>query len=361
MTAPVRLLAIVLAAILPQGNQDTTPKAVRDPLTMAQVLVWMDGGAESPRVEQLVERQGVDFVPTAEFLDSLKVLNAKPSLLEKLKSAKVVHSTAGSAKEQAAYAELFTCLQKANSGADAEAERECLAAETDEPSTARFALGLLAKRRGKSSEALRSFSSAVEAAPTIPDNHNYLAWAFRKLGELDHAEAEYREAMRLDPAYETPVSNLADIYLAKNDPVQAERYAREAIALMGEDAWAHNELGIALCKQQKFSECLAELREAERLDPENAFRHTQLGTTLWNTGKCSDAVHEFQQATKLDPSNSYTHIRLLTLLLQLGRKDDAQTECETIQAVMHTKKTCTEIAAIIRKDTEKAPKLCGQP
>src|SRR5437660_4501261 len=85
----------------------------------------------------------------------------------------VAHSGVGSAKEQAAYAELFTRLRKANSGADAEAERECLAAETDEPSTARFALGLLAKRRGKSSEARRSFSAAVEAAPTIPDNHNY--------------------------------------------------------------------------------------------------------------------------------------------------------------------------------------------
>ena len=361
MTAPVQLLVLVLTAILSQGNQDATPKTVRDPLTMGQVLVWMDGGTESLRVEQLVERQGIDFDPTAELLDSLKVLNAKPSFLEKLKSAKVTHSATGSVKEQTAYTELFKCLQKAFSGADAEAERECLAAETDEPSTARFALGLLAKRRGNSSEALRSFRAAVEAAPTIPDNHNYLAWAYRKLGELDHAEAEYREAMRLDPAYETPVSNLADIYLAKNDPVQAERYARQAIVLMKEDAWAHNELGIALCKQQKFTECLAELREAERLDPDDAFRHTQLGTMLWNTGKCSDAVHEFQQATKLDPSNSYTHIRLLTLLLQLGRKDETQTECETIQGVIHTKKTCAEIAAIVRKDTEKAPKLCEQP
>jgi len=112
-------------------------------------------------------------------LDSLKVLNAKPSLLEKLKRAKVAHSGVGSAEEQAAYAALFTCLRKANSGADAEAERECLAAETDEPSTARFARGLLAKRRGESSEARRFFSAAVEAAPTIPDNHNYLARHFK--------------------------------------------------------------------------------------------------------------------------------------------------------------------------------------
>ena len=361
MTTPVRLLVLVLTAVFLHGNQDATPKAMRDPLTMGQVLAWMDGGAESLRVEQLVERQGVDFVPTTQLLDSLKVLNAKPSLLEKLKRAKVAHSGVGSGKEQAAYAELFTCLRKANSGADAEAERECLAAETDEPSTARFALGLLAKRRGKSSEARRFFSAAVEAAPTIPDNHNYLAWALRKLGELDHAEAEYREAIRLDPAYETPVSNLADLYLAKNDPILAERYARQAITLMKEDAYAHNELGMALCKQQKFDECLAELREAERLEPDNAFRHAQLGTILWNTGKCSDAVPEFQQATKLEPSNSYTHLRLLTLLLQLRRREDAQTECAAVQAVLHTTKTCAEITAIVRKDTEKAPKLCEQP
>jgi len=32
------------------------------------------------------------------------------------------------------------------------------------------------------------------------------------------------------------VSNLADLYLAKNDPILAERYARQAITLMKEDA-----------------------------------------------------------------------------------------------------------------------------
>ncbi len=62
MTTPVRLLVLVLTAVFLHGNQDATPKAMRDPLTMGQVLVWMDGVVESLRVEQLVERQGAPFL-----------------------------------------------------------------------------------------------------------------------------------------------------------------------------------------------------------------------------------------------------------------------------------------------------------
>ena len=121
MAAGIQWIVFGLTAVLLQANQVATPKAARDPLTMGQVLVWMDGGAESLRVAQLVERQGIDFAPTAAFLNSLRTLHANKTLLEKLKNAEPVHSGTDPVKEQAAYSNLLACLQKADSATGAEA------------------------------------------------------------------------------------------------------------------------------------------------------------------------------------------------------------------------------------------------
>ncbi len=145
---------------------------------MGPVFVWMDGGTESLRVAELVECQGIDFVPTTEFLDSPETLPAKKQLMDDLKQARVVLSTGDVAKKQAACAALLACEQDNASGEYAEGDRECTKAEPVEISTASFALGALAPHCQNWSEAVRLFEVAVRASPVTPDNHNQLGVAF---------------------------------------------------------------------------------------------------------------------------------------------------------------------------------------
>src|SRR5579871_3755076 len=92
-----------------RAAQNSGQDLSRAPLTMAQVVVWMEGGVESLRVAQLVKRQGIDFVPSNEFVDSLNALHARGELLNAVKGAMVVRSGGDAAKEQAAYVSLLAC------------------------------------------------------------------------------------------------------------------------------------------------------------------------------------------------------------------------------------------------------------
>jgi len=337
MNAGIEWIIFGLSAVLLQGNQEAALRASRDPLTMGQVLVWMDGGAENLRVAQLVERQSIDFVPTATFLDALRAFHANTTLLEKLKNAKPVHSAADSVKEQAAYYKILACLQKADSPTGAEAEKECSNAQTEEPSTAQFALGLLAKRRGNAKGAIDFFMAAVKAAPRIPDNHNYLGLAFANVHDAKNAEAEYREAMRLDSNYETPVSNLANLFLKQGEFKVATRYARQAIAISNEDPYAHSTLGIALCKLGECNEGLEEMHTAENLDSENPAFHRSLAALLESNKDYNGALQEYQQVDRLSPGDVHVHKRMLIVLLGLQRNDEAAQECEKVRVWTHQK------------------------
>jgi Tfp pilus assembly protein PilF len=345
-----RSLVFALATLSFQTGQGPTQKAVLQPLTMGEVLVWMDYGDESQRVAQLIDREGIDFMPKTEFLESLGRLHAKPYLLEKLKGTHPKSPSADPDRERSAYAHLLACLQ--NTGkTPPSTDEDCLAAESEEPSTARFALGNLALRSKQFYNAQGFLKEAVDAAPLIPENHNYLGIAFRLAGDLKAAEAEFREAMRLDADYETPVSNLASVFLDQNDPETAERYARQAISMPEASAMAHNNLGIALLKQKKAREGIAELLEAERLEPNVPFHHTQIAEILVVAHNYEGALQEYRQAVQLDPSNVRTHAKILEMLLLLGRKDEAMSECKTLNTLLPHRdaKSCKDLWQSTRK------------
>jgi Flp pilus assembly protein TadD len=340
----IPVLVYFAALVLPALPQDASQGVglTNAPLTTAQVLVWMDGGDESARAAQLIERRGIDFSPTEHFLKQLAAMHAKPILLEKLKQATVVRVANDPATEQSAFFDMVACLQ--SSDANASAADACKKAAAIEPSTARFALGLRALHSGRAEEARSTFIDALVAEPGIADFQSYLGFALHELHELDLAESAYRKAMSLDPEFETPVNNLASLFLEKNDPVQAEKFARQALALIPDDASAHHNLGVALIKQSKAHEGIQELSEAERLEPENPFRHKQMGEILEIGKRYDAALAEYRQAADLAPQDLAIHKKIMTMLLLLHQPDQAIVECEKLQtlAKQHPKESCKD-------------------
>lgn len=341
-----RTLVCIALAFFPQESQQPPRKATLPPLTMSQVLVWMDSGWESLRVAQLVERQGIDFAPTEEFLEELRGLHAKPVLLEKLRNAHPLSRSSYPAGEQSAYVHLLACLRNARPEPSSKSESECLAAETNEPSAARFALGRQALAARQFASAQQLFKEAIEAAPWAADNHNDLGLAFQDAGDLKAAEAEYREAARLDPDYETPVSNLASLFLRLKEPERAESYARHATVMPYASAMAHELLGTALILQSKVREGMKELYEAERLEPDSPSHHRQIAEMLLAGRSYEGALQEFRQAAQLDPNDVRTHVMILRLLVVLRQKKEAAAECKTLKALLPGAqgKSCDDLA-----------------
>lgn len=110
------------------------------------------------------------------------------------------------------------------------------------------------------------------------------AWYRGELGlvlyrqnRLADAEVELRQALLLDPKFARYHSLFALVLYGQINTnldvsayTQAEAEAREGVRLDAKDAWNHNMLGLVLLVQRKWALAEAEFAEAIRLDPNNA-------------------------------------------------------------------------------------------
>ncbi len=103
-----------------------------------------------------------------------------------------------------------------------------------------------------------------------PEHRTNLGGFLAERGDYAAAEAEYREALRLDTRFVPAWANLADLMRANGREANAESTLREGLAQSPADATLHHALGLSLVRQQRKDEALRELRRATELDPGNA-------------------------------------------------------------------------------------------
>jgi Flp pilus assembly protein TadD len=99
-----------------------------------------------------------------------------------------------------------------------------------------------------------------------------------------------------------------------------------AVTVTGENAIARINLGVALEKQGKLSEALAEYKEAVRINPDLAQGHNNLANLLDATGKPEEALSHYREAVRLKPRAELPHLNLAAQLLELGKFDEAMSE-----------------------------------
>jgi len=108
------------------------PTSAKKPLNQVQVFALLAGGVPCHRVTMLVQERGIDFDPTDDYLQEVRLAGGEDELISALKSAKV---TKPATVDPAAQARQVEARQHAARGAAlakkgeyAEAEQECRAA-----------------------------------------------------------------------------------------------------------------------------------------------------------------------------------------------------------------------------------------
>ena len=89
---------------------------------------------------------------------------------------------------------------------------------------------------------------------------------------------------------------------------------------------AHIDLGVALDRQGRTSEAMAEYREAARINPERYQTHFNLGVMLGKSGRQAEALAEYAAAIRLQPGIANIHSATGTSLAALGKYDEAAKE-----------------------------------
>ena len=102
-----------------------------------------------------------------------------------------------------------------------------------------------------------------------------------------------------------------------------ESLFRHAVAATRDNEVAHLNLGVALERQGRDAEAVAEYREALRIYPKSSDTHNNLANLFDTMGETNAALAEYQEAIRLDPKSTASRNNLGTLYVKLGRLDDA--------------------------------------
>jgi len=225
-------------------------------------------------------------------------------------------------------------------------------------------LGFALFQQGKSQEAVAALEKAIEVDPKHWKAHNNLALASIDIGELELAEAHYRESLaielqpaiyndlgfvlerqgmadeavemyrkslELDPGSASANYNLAAFLARRGDYSAAERHFRAALEKQP-NTQTHAGLGFVLRQQGRLDEAIASLNAAIEADPVNAAAYDQLGTILVQQGRLGEAESTYRLLVRSRPSAA-AHQALAQVLMSLGRTDEARREMEMAKAL----------------------------
>lgn len=103
--------------------------------------------------------------------------------------------------------------------------------------------------------------------PEDPLAYNELALAREENGDVDGAIELWKIALKLDPTYGRPWSNLGRLALADGQLVEAERCFRRAVELGPGNVVARVNLGALLLRQERWAEAADAYQVATRLAP----------------------------------------------------------------------------------------------
>jgi tetratricopeptide (TPR) repeat protein len=154
------------------------------------------------------------------------------------------------------------------------------------------------------------------------------------VGQFTDAVRSYTRAVQLDASRPDGILGLAQAQFAAGVSKDAAANFEAGIRRFPKDARFKAQYAVALLRQSETGDALAEaraeqlLRSAMALDPSLPEAHYQLGNLAFKKGVMTEAQQHLEQAVKLDAHNGPAHFALSRVYRRLGRKEESDREME---------------------------------
>ncbi len=149
--------------------------------------------------------------------------------------------------------------------------------------------------RGQVQAVLPDLKRLVSEFPEVPRYHQALGHAYLEANDLEGAEDELLQALRLDPRLDDALTLLANVYQKKAAPQMAIPLYRRSIELR-RNVYALSNLGAVLAQTGDLPQAVSVLEEAVQEDPSYPNAWYGLGLALYKIGdhallpRASDAL-----------------------------------------------------------------------
>jgi len=200
-------------------------------------------------------------------------------------------------------------------------------------------LGNICNRLGDVDKALTEYKEALEFNPEVPETHFNLGLAYTQKGLLDQAIAEYERAIGLNPAYARAHSNLGNLFLMKGETDRAiaecgialqlcqdlpEALCTIAAALIQKRNILEQELNLFASEEKNnlaiqdegedlVNQAVAICNKALAIRTDMPIAYNTLGLAYVYQQKRADAEKAFLSALKLHPDFTEAHMNLGTM------------------------------------------------
>jgi tetratricopeptide (TPR) repeat protein len=182
---------------------------------------------------------------------------------------------------------------------------------------------LSAKDREVLQKAFLEYRAVQEFNADHPSAHMNLGNLSLWQGDDTTAEAEFRRAIQLEPAFMQPYVNLADLYRVRGEEPKGEQVLRDALALNPGFGDGHYALGLVLVRQKRVAEGLRHLQQAAVLRPDEPRFTYAYAVGLHSTGDVAGAVKVLEKAITSHPYSSDLLVALATFERDRGRREEA--------------------------------------
>lgn len=151
---------------------------------------------------------------------------------------------------------------------------------------------------------------------------------FLKEQRLQDAEAEMKDALRIDPDLPDARRGLGLVRLEQRRFAEALALFDQALELEPDKPETLVAKASALSRLGRYPEAVTAAEAARRARPELAEVHYQRGYALAGQGRFQEALPDFEEALRLAPGHAEAHHDLGSALVALGRAGEAFTHFE---------------------------------
>lgn len=156
---------------------------------------------------------------------------------------------------------------------------------------------------GDVNHATQTLQTVIKNAPQNSEAHYVLGVGFEKLGNLERAKSEWREAVRLRPDLLDAQRALAGAAMRQGDTGALEEAATQISSLQPTSPDGYALRALANINRQHYAEAEKDIRKAIDVAPQDSFGYVQMGNLRFAQKQYTESEKAYQQALELNPNS----------------------------------------------------------
>jgi tetratricopeptide (TPR) repeat protein len=189
-----------------------------------------------------------------------------------------------------------------------------------------YALGMAYAQTRQPAKAREAFARTFGIEPDSAAAYLLSGEMMNRLELEDLAEADLKQALRLNPKLPEAHYLLAQIAIFRSRLDEALALLREELAINPAHAMALYRVGDVYTRRLEWNAAIAALQQSLWINPYYSGSYILLGKAYSKTDQPAAAEDMLRRAIQYDPNNKSAHYLLAQLLQQAGRLEDAKRE-----------------------------------